>query len=101
GPAIATIPGDAELVRSVAAKLVAAGRDAILCAPEADGATVVVFRAAGSKLDCGAVFRQLAARLGGRGGGKPERAEGRVTGAITDWAAVVADVLDREREPAA
>ncbi|MBA3822195.1 MAG: hypothetical protein H0X17_25140, partial [Deltaproteobacteria bacterium] len=48
-----------------------------------------------------AVFRVLAARLGGRGGGKPERAEGRVTGAVTDWAAVVADVLDQGRGPVA
>ena len=92
GPAIAEIPGDAELLRSVAAKLAGAGRDAILCAPDDTGAAVVVMRAAGSTLDCGALWKQLAARLGGRGGGRADRAEGRVATAITDWAATVADV---------
>jgi alanyl-tRNA synthetase len=93
GPAIAAIPGDAELLRSVAAKLAGAGRDAVLCAPEAAGATVVLMRAAGSTLDCGALWKQLAAKLGGRGGGRADRAEGRLTTAITDWSATVADLL--------
>ena len=89
---IATIPGDAELVRSIAAKLSAAGRDAILAAPDGDGMHVVVFRAPGSPLDCGALWKQIAARVTGRGGGKPERAEGR-TGAIADWPALVTELL--------
>jgi alanyl-tRNA synthetase len=93
GTAIAAIPGDAELLRSVAAKLAGAGRDAVLCAPEAAGATVVLMRAAGSTLDCGALWKQLAAKLGGRGGGRADRAEGRLTTAITDWSATVADLL--------
>ncbi|MCX5741774.1 MAG: hypothetical protein NT062_04650 [Proteobacteria bacterium] len=76
-------------MRAVAAKLVVAGRDAILACPDAQGAMVVVFRAAGSTLDCGALYKQLAARLGGRGGGKPERAEGRLAAPIGDWAALV------------
>jgi alanyl-tRNA synthetase len=93
GPAIAAIPGDPELLRSVAAKLAGAGRDAILCAPEDAGATVVIMRAAGSTLDCGALWKQLAARLGGKGGGKPDRAEGRLTTAITDWPATITALL--------
>jgi alanyl-tRNA synthetase len=89
---VATIPGDAELVRSIAAKLSAAGRDAILAAPDGEGMHVVVFRAPGSSLDCGALWKLLAARIGGRGGGKAERAEGR-TGPIADWPALIAELV--------
>ena len=92
GAVVAALPGDAELLRGVAAKLVAAGRDAILCAPDETGATAVLFRAPGSSLDCGALWKKLQARLGGRGGGKPDRAEGRFATAPTDWAAMVAEL---------
>lgn len=91
GPVVAALPADAELLRSIAAKLAGAGRDAILCAPDGDGATVVLMRAAGSTLDCSALWKRLAARLGGRGGGRPERAEGKLATAISDWPAAVAD----------
>jgi alanyl-tRNA synthetase len=90
---IAAVPGDAELLRSVAAKLAGAGRDAILCAPEEGGASVVMMRASGSSLDCAALWKQLAAKLGGRGGGRAERAEGRLTVAIVDWPAIVSGAM--------
>ena len=94
GPVIAQLPADPELLRSIAAKLAGAGRDAILCAasdgPEG-GATVVLMRAAGSSLDCGALWKRLAAKLGGRGGGRTDRADGRLTSAVADWPAAVAD----------
>jgi alanyl-tRNA synthetase len=93
GAVIAAIPGDAELLRSVAAKLVTAGRDAIVCAPEDAGTVVVLMRAAGSTLDCGALWKKLAAQLGGRGGGRADRAEGRVPTRIDNWADVVAAML--------
>jgi alanyl-tRNA synthetase len=93
GAVIAAIPGDAELVRAVAAKLVAAGRDALLAAPDDAGATVVLFRAQGSALDCGALWKQLAARAGGRGGGRADRAEGRLASPIADWNGLVAELL--------
>lgn len=92
GPAIAALPADAELLRSVAAKLVSAGRDAVLCSPEEAGATVVLMRAAGSTLDCGALWKQLAAKLGGKGGGRAERAEGRLTTPVVDWPATIASL---------
>jgi alanyl-tRNA synthetase len=89
--------GDAELLRSVTAKLVATGRDAILCAANAEaaeaGATVIVMRAAGSSLDCGATWKQLAAKLGGRGGGRAERAEGRITAPVGAFTTAVSDLL--------
>jgi len=93
GPIIASLPGDGELLRSIAAKLVSAGRDALLCAPDDNGAAVVLFRAPGSSLDCGALFKRLSATLGGRGGGKPDQAQGRVTTQPADWPAAVGDAL--------
>ena len=92
GPVVAAVPAEAEILRSVAAKLVAAGRDALLCSPEEASATVVLFRAAGSTVDCGALWKALAARVGGRGGGKADRAEGRLTAAIADWPALIAEL---------
>jgi alanyl-tRNA synthetase len=93
GPVIAAVPGDAELLRTLAGKLTTAGRDAVLCAPDTTGgAHVVLFRATGSTLDCGALWKQLAARCGGRGGGRADRAEGRLANGVSDWSALVADV---------
>jgi alanyl-tRNA synthetase len=89
GPNVAARPGDPELLRGIGATLVAAGRDAVLCAPEAGGSTVVLFRAPGSTLDCAALWKRLAAELGGRGGGRSDRAEGRLARSIDDWAALV------------
>ena len=90
GTVVAAVPGDVEVLRSVAAKLANSGRDAIVCAPDDSGAAVVLFRAAGSQLDCGALWKQLAARCGGRGGGKAERAEGRVATPVADWPGLIA-----------
>lgn len=90
---IAALPADAELLRSVAAKLVTAGRDAILTTTEDSSPTVVLFRAAGSTLDCGALWKRIAAESGGRGGGKAERAEGRLLQSVGDWPAFVSGLL--------
>ena len=61
-------------------------------APES-GMHVVLTRAAGSSLDCGALWKQLAARVGGRGGGRADRAEGRLTARVDDWPALVGELL--------
>jgi alanyl-tRNA synthetase len=93
GAVIAALPGDGAMVREVASKVVAAGRDALLAAPDEGGTTVVLFRAPGSTLDCGALWKQLAAKFGGRGGGKPDQAQGRLAANVADWPAVVAELL--------
>jgi alanyl-tRNA synthetase len=93
GAVIAVIPGDADLMRSVAAKLSAAGRDAILCTPDNDGTHILLMRANGSPLDCGALWKKIAALVGGRGGGRADRAEGRVPAPILDWPALVGPLL--------
>ncbi len=92
GAVVAALPVDAELLRGVAAKLVAAGRDALLAATDGTSTTVVLFRAQGSTLDCGALWKQLAARHGGRGGGRADRAEGRLAAAVADWPALIAEL---------
>lgn len=92
GPVVAAIPGDAELMRSVAAKLVATGRDAILSVADEAGTAVVLMRAAGSTLDCGALWKQLSARYGGRGGGRADRAEGKLPVPIADWTGAVSSL---------
>jgi alanyl-tRNA synthetase len=93
GAVIATVPGDAELARGVAAKLANAGRDAILAAPDDSGTAVVLMRAQGSTLDCGALWKQLAARVGGRGGGRADRAEGRLQTRVANWTQLVGELL--------
>lgn len=93
GAVVASIAGDAELLRSVAAKLAGSGRDAIVSAPDDAGTAVVIMRASGSTLDCGALWKKIAAKLGGRGGGRAERAEGRIPTRVDDWSGVVGELL--------
>ena len=93
GRVVAAVPGDAELLRGIASRLASAGRDALLAASDDTGTTVVLMRAAGSTIDCGALWKQLAARSGGRGGGRADRAEGRLAQAIADWPALIGELM--------
>lgn len=87
---VAAIPGaDTELLRALGSRITGAGRDALLAAPAAGGTQVLIVRTAGSALDCGALLRALAQASGGRGGGRPDHAEGRLP-ADVDWPALVA-----------
>jgi alanyl-tRNA synthetase len=92
GPVVAAVPGDAELLRAMATRITSAGRDAYLAATAADGTAVLIARAAGSDLDCGKTLGALAKRAGGRGGGKPDRAEGRLPPGV-DWPALIAETV--------
>jgi len=93
GAVIAELAGDAELLRAVAAS--SSPRGATHCSPRPTTAatTVVLSRAPGSPLDCGALWKQLAARHGGRGGGRTEQAQGRLATRVTDWPALVSELL--------
>jgi len=80
---------DAEMLRVVAKRLCAqGGAVALLAGRTTDGLDVVVSRAAGASFDCGAFVKRVAAAAGGRGGGRPQHAEGRLP-AGSDWAALV------------
>ncbi len=77
---VAVLEGaDAELVRSVAARI-SGDSDlvAVVAGPGPEGVHTVVARGTESTVDCRELFKKLAASSGGRGGGRVERAEGRL-----------------------
>jgi alanyl-tRNA synthetase len=91
---VAAVVDDPELLRPLAAALAARGRDALLAARTPEGTAVLLARAAGSALDCGALLKRLAVATGGRGGGKPTHAAGRLPPSIEldAWPALLAAV---------
>jgi alanyl-tRNA synthetase len=93
GRAIAVIDDAApDLLRALATRVTAApGSVVFLAGMSADGLAVLVARGASSTFDCGAFLKKAAAQSGGRGGGRPERAEGRLP-LNADWAALVASL---------
>jgi alanyl-tRNA synthetase len=77
---------DVGALRALAGKLAGRADVVALCwAPDASGGApacqVVVQRGSAARFDCGAWLKKLAESRGGRGGGRPERAEGRIPGA--------------------
>ncbi len=88
-----------EHLRVVAAKITdQPGHAAVLTSSAADGVMVVVARGEGSSLDCGDLMKRLAAKAGGRGGGRPERAEGRLP-LVDDVGAMIRGLLHGFTEP--
>lgn len=81
-----------EILRALAARVTAAPEaTAFLAGRGPDGLSIIVARGSASKLDCGAFLKKAAAQAGGRGGGRPERAEGRLP-LTADWALLVASL---------
>jgi alanyl-tRNA synthetase len=71
--------GGADLAQKVAAELTRSGaRVAIVAAITPEGAHVIVTRGPTSAADCGALLRSIVQAAGGKGGGRVERAEGRI-----------------------
>lgn len=68
---------DAAMLRVVATRLLEGRPERVVVLGALDG-SVLAARGASSSVDCGALVRALAARAGGRGGGRPERAEGKL-----------------------
>lgn len=82
-----------EQLRAVAARLTSRPEAVVLLAGRApEGMPVLIARGAGSTFGCGAFLKRAAEAAGGRGGGRPEHAEGRLP-ASTDWPALVASLL--------
>lgn len=72
---------DAGMLRALAGRLSSRADVVAVCLapdPESGELAIIVQRGASATLDCGKWLKELAARHGGRGGGRPERAEGRV-----------------------
>jgi alanyl-tRNA synthetase len=83
-----------DIVRAVAARITSQGDRIAMVAGAVDGGTIVLIaRGPESKFDCGAFLKRVAASAGGRGGGRPERAEGRLPLDV-DWPALVARALE-------
>jgi alanyl-tRNA synthetase len=86
----------AELLRAVAKRVTEEPRAvALLAGCDDDGIPVVVARGSESTFDCGAFLKLAAQAAGGRGGGRPERAEGRMPAGI-DWPSLVRSLIDAE-----
>jgi alanyl-tRNA synthetase len=76
---------DVPTLRALAGRLASRADVVAFCAsrdPESGDWSLVVQRGAGAAFDCGAWFKSAAAAHGGRGGGRPERAEGRLPGSV-------------------
>lgn len=68
---------DAQGIKSIATFAAAANPEAVIVLfTAAMPAQVVVARGASAKVDAGALLKQLAAKFGGKGGGKPDLAQG-------------------------
>ena len=88
----------AELLRAVAKRVTELPQAvAILAGRDEEGAPVVVARGSASGFDCGGFLKRAAQAAGGRGGGRPERAEGRIP-ANVDWPSLVRSLLDAPHE---
>ncbi|WP_257460265.1 alanyl-tRNA editing protein [Archangium lipolyticum] len=82
-----------EYLRSVAARLTNRPEAVVLLAGHSpEGLSVLIARGSGSSFGCGAFLKRAAEAAGGRGGGRPEHAEGRLP-PNTDWPALVASLL--------
>jgi alanyl-tRNA synthetase len=82
--------GGVELAKAVVGHLTREGSLTVIVGAQIDeGVHTIVARGPGSSADCGALLKALAASCGGRGGGRAERAEGRMP-AGTDLAAIAA-----------
>lgn len=82
--------GGVELAKAVVGHLTREGSLLVIVGAAIDeGVHTIVARGPGSSADCGGVLKAVAASCGGRGGGRAERAEGRMP-AGTDLAAIAA-----------
>jgi alanyl-tRNA synthetase len=95
GPFVVAALEDAEMLKAVASRITTSpDRVAVLAGRSDDGWRVTVSRNPASGFDCGAFVKLAAARAGGRGGGRPEHAEGKVPASV-DWPALAAELLPR------
>lgn len=77
---------DVGALRTLAGRLTAREDVVAICGSrEASGEVlVIVQRGSAASFDCGAWLKETAARLNGRGGGRPERAEGKLPAAFVN-----------------
>jgi alanyl-tRNA synthetase len=91
---------DANGLKAVAAAAVRGGADTAVVLSTARPLLVVVARgAAGGGVDCGALVKALVGRFGGKGGGRPDLAQGGGMDAAPEAVLAAARVLIAGREP--
>lgn len=82
-----------ESLRAIAARLTSQPESVVFLAGRTpEGLAVLIARGSGSSFGCGAFLKKLAEAAGGRGGGRPEHAEGRLPPG-TDFPALVTSLL--------
>jgi alanyl-tRNA synthetase len=82
-----------ESLRAIAARLTSRPEAVVMLAGRTpEGLAVLIARGSGSTFGCGAFLKRLAEAGGGRGGGRPEHAEGRLP-PTADLQALVASLL--------
>jgi alanyl-tRNA synthetase len=85
---------DAAFLREVGSRIVSEpDRIALLAGSTPDGTTIFVARGEANDFDCGAFVRSVMAAAGGRGGGRPSHAEGRLPASV-DWSTLAAEHLE-------
>ena len=95
GPISLAIDGPAAVVREVAKRVTDTRPEStlVLAARSDEALSVVIARGAdATSFDCGAVMKRLAAAAGGKGGGRPDKAEGRLP-PDADWERCVREAL--------
>jgi alanyl-tRNA synthetase len=93
--AVASLDGwDAPGLKAVASAMTGMGPVATALFSSASPAIVVIARSAGVQADAAATLKRLVERFGGRGGGKPDLAQGGgLTGSVDDMRALARELL--------
>lgn len=85
---------DAQALKVMASGMAASGRTIAALVSASGPALVVIARSADQTVDANAVLRQLIARFGGKGGGKPDLAQGGLNGDPSAILAAVREMLE-------
>lgn len=93
GEVIALLDGaDPAVLKTLATRLAIGDRWVALGAPTPDGTHVLIKRGPDATIDCGALLKAIAEASGGRGGGRPQHAQGRLPAGV-DLEALVRSAL--------
>ena len=88
------VDADVPLMKLVAERLATGSRLVALAAAREDGTDVLITRGPEGEVACGDLLREVAKAAGGRGGGRPQHAQGRLPVGV-DWVTAVRDGLKR------